>query len=153
MCVCVCVCVCVIERDRDRDRDRKREKFWKACYNPALVINGYFKRGLILCWSRCFRSCFRVCTLLLCFACSFPEFSLQQSFSLPALGCVWTLPNVWQVVTKCLLVFLLKESRSLFPLELKLCSILWLVGFLSVRVLCWSFQGGACCTDSQADLS
>ena len=52
---------------------------------------------------------FAVCTLMLCFDCSYPQVSPLQSFSLPAVGSVWTLARVWLVLTRCALVCLLKE--------------------------------------------
>ena len=53
---------------------------------------------------------YAACTLLLCFGCSFPQVSPLQSFSLPAVGSVWTLARAWQVLIKCALVCLLKET-------------------------------------------
>ena len=51
---------------------------------------------------------YAMCTLLLCFGCSFPA-SLLQSFSLPAVGRAWMLARVWWGLTRYALV-LLKET-------------------------------------------
>ena len=85
---------------------------------PAPENNGYIKE----------RSCtaqglgreevflaYAVCTLLLCFGCSFPQVRLLQSFFLSAVGSITTLSIVLQVLTRCVLVSLLKEARSYFP--------------------------------------
>ena len=107
---------------------------------PVPETNGLL-RGRIMSRSWCFRECFwcMPCAVwLLCFGCSFLQISSLHSFSLPAVGSIWTLSNVWWVLYKCALVCLLKRHLILFPLELKIYSSLWSVDFLHVGGLCWS---------------
>ena len=64
---------------------------------PPLESNGYKKRSytvqsLVL---QELSLVYAVCTLLLCFGCSFPQVSPLQSFSLPAMGNVLPLARVW----------------------------------------------------------
>ena len=61
---------------------------------PAPESNGFMKKrshsvqGLVL---QGVLSGVSSCTLLLCYSCSSPQVSPLQSFSLPAVGGVWTL--------------------------------------------------------------
>ena len=61
----------------------------KCVIFPAPESNGYIRKGFYTVGGLALQElsvvC-AVCTLLLCFACSFPQVSPLQSFSLPAVG-------------------------------------------------------------------
>ena len=95
---------------------------------------------------------YSMCMLLLYFGWSFPQVRPLWSFSLPAVGIVWILAKVWQVLTRCALVFLLKRDMILVPLELKLCRALQSVDMVPAGNLCWSSRWGALCSGSQVYL-
>ena len=65
---------------------------------PALESNGFIKKWSYSVQGLALQEVFLVyaaCTLLLYFGFFFPQVSLLQSFSLPAVGSVWTLCTMW----------------------------------------------------------
>ena len=64
---------------------------------PSSESNGFMKKMVYNAQGLAIQEVFfvhAVCTMLLCFGCSFPQINPLQIFSLPALGSVWILSSV-----------------------------------------------------------
>ena len=83
----------------------------KSVIFPALESNSFMKRsynvkGLV------FQGVSLVCAvcIVLLYCLLYPSGQLPVKFSLPIVGCVWTLARVGQVLTRHALVYLLNET-------------------------------------------